>query len=57
MGKESDILRTGVEVVTVMERVAIGMAIAHGMEIRAYAGSAVRLTGHRDPGRIVARCE
>lgn len=33
MGKESDILRTGVEVVTVMERVAIGMAIVHVMEM------------------------
>ena len=33
MGKESDILRTGVEVVTVMETQAIGMAIAHGMEM------------------------
>lgn len=33
MGKERDILRTGVAAVTVMERVAIGMAIAHVMEM------------------------
>lgn len=33
MGKERDILRTGVAAVTVMERVAIGMAIAHVMQM------------------------
>lgn len=33
MGKERDILRTGVVAVIVMERVAIGMVIVHGMEM------------------------
>lgn len=33
MGRERDILRTGVAAVTVMERVAFGMAIAHVMEM------------------------
>lgn len=33
MGRERDILRTGVVAVIVMERVAIGMVIVHGMEM------------------------
>lgn len=33
MGRERDILRTGVVAVTAMERVAIGMVIAHVMEM------------------------
>lgn len=33
MGNESDLLRTGVAVVIVMERVAIGMVTVHVMEM------------------------
>lgn len=33
MGRERDILRTGVVAVTAMERVAIGMVIVHGTEM------------------------